>query len=91
MSPYKGLSQILQIPQAWVVEERSSPLGLVSVVESPGTPLRHAPGLSLNATAELPLGREVLGESGPCRYQGQQERRGDDTGGGCDHRYGLDG
>jgi MFS family permease len=54
MSPYKELSQTLRIPQARVVEERFSPLGLVSVVESPGTPLRHAPGLSLNATAELP-------------------------------------
>ena len=54
MSPYKELSQTLRIPGARVVEERSSPLGLVSVVESPRVPLRHAPGLSLNATAEPP-------------------------------------
>jgi len=77
MSPYKGLSQILQIPQARVVEERSSPLGLVSVVESPGTPLRHAPGLSLNATAELPpqLGVFIDGEgmSALTRFDGRRE------------------
>jgi hypothetical protein len=54
MSPYKELSQTLRIPQARVVAQRSSPLGLVSVVESPRIPLRHAPGLSLNATAEPP-------------------------------------
>ena len=54
MSPYKELSQTLRIPEARVVEQRFSPLGLVSVVESPRIPLRHAPGLSLNATAEPP-------------------------------------
>jgi hypothetical protein len=77
MSPYKGLSQTLQIPQARVVEERSSPLGLVSVVESPGTPLRYAPGLSLNATAEPPpqLGVFVDGEgmSALTRFDGRRE------------------
>jgi hypothetical protein len=54
MSPYKELSQTLRIPGARVIEQRSSPLGLVSVVESPQVPLRHAPGLSLNATTEPP-------------------------------------
>jgi SAM-dependent methyltransferase len=54
MSPYKELSQTLRIPEARVIEERSSPLGLVSVLESPRVPLRHAPGLSLNATVEPP-------------------------------------
>jgi spermidine synthase len=77
MSPYKGLSQMLQIPQARVVEERSSPLGLVSVVESPGTPLRYAPGLSLNATAEPPpqLGVFIDGEGmgALTRFDGRRE------------------
>ena len=77
MSPYKELSQTLRIPQARVVEQRSSPLGLVSVVESPGTPLRHAPGLSLNATAELPpqLGVFVDGDglSALTRFDGRRE------------------
>ncbi len=54
MSPYKELSQTLRIPQARVVAQRSSPLGLISVVESPRVPLRHAPGLSLTATTEPP-------------------------------------
>jgi spermidine synthase len=54
MSPYKELSQALRIPEARVIAQASSPLGLVSVVESPRVPLRHAPGLSLNATAEPP-------------------------------------
>jgi MFS family permease len=54
MSPYKGLSQTLQIKDARVIAQRSSPLGLLSVVESPTIPLRHAPGLSLNASTEPP-------------------------------------
>jgi hypothetical protein len=64
MSPYKELSQTLRIPDARVVEERFSPLGLVSVVESPRFPLRHAPGLSLNASVEPPpqLGVFIDGE-----------------------------
>jgi SAM-dependent methyltransferase len=53
-SPYKELSQMLRIGGVEVVAERSSPLGLLSVIESPRMPLRHAPGLSLNATAEPP-------------------------------------
>ena len=54
ISPYKGLSQMLRIDGARIVEQRSSPLGLLSVVESPRVPLRHAPGLSLKATTEPP-------------------------------------
>ena len=54
MSPYKGLSQILLVKDTHIIAERSSPLGLLSVVESPTIPLRHAPGLSLNASTEPP-------------------------------------
>ena len=54
MSPYKGLSQTLRVKDTRVIAERSSPLGLLSVVESPTIPLRHVPGLSLNATTEPP-------------------------------------
>lgn len=53
-SPYKPLSQILRIPGAQIVAERSSPLGLLTVVASPQVPLRHAPGLSLAARTEPP-------------------------------------
>jgi spermidine synthase len=50
MSPYKGLSQALTIPDARIEEERSSPLGLVHAVRSDTIPFRHVPGLSLNNT-----------------------------------------
>ena len=54
VSPYKGLSQTLRVTGTKIVAERSSPLGWIAVVESPVIPLRHAPGLSLNATREPP-------------------------------------
>ncbi|MDH3388921.1 MAG: SAM-dependent methyltransferase, partial [Gammaproteobacteria bacterium] len=54
VSPYKELSQTLRVPGTRVIEQRSSPLGSLSVVESRSVPLRHAPGLSLNATTEPP-------------------------------------
>jgi spermidine synthase len=53
-SPYKGLSVALTAPGARVLTERSSPLGLLTVVESPIIPFRYAPGLSLGATREPP-------------------------------------
>lgn len=53
-SEYKDLSQALRVHGAALTHERSSPLGLLSVVDSPLVPLRHAPGLSLNATMEPP-------------------------------------
>ena len=54
LSDYKGLSRQLQISGSRILEERSSPLGLLSVVESPQVPLRHAPGLSLVSRQEPP-------------------------------------
>jgi spermidine synthase len=53
-SPYKGLSMALTVPDASVTRERFSPLGLLTVVESPTIPFRHAPGLSLANTVEPP-------------------------------------
>lgn len=77
MSPYKELSQTLRIPGARVAEERFSPLGLVSVVESPLVPLRHAPGLSLTASVEPPpqLGVFIDGEglSALTRFDGRRD------------------
>ncbi len=52
MSPYKGLKQTLRITGTRIIEERSSPLGLLSILESSEIPLRHAPGLSLNSHRE---------------------------------------
>ena len=54
LSPYKELTQMLRIQGTEVVSEHSSPLGLLSVLHSHTIPLRHAPGLSLNATGEPP-------------------------------------
>ncbi|GLC92809.1 hypothetical protein Tamer19_22170 [Cupriavidus sp. TA19] len=76
-SEYKELSQLLRIGDARVVAQRSSPLGLVTVVESPSIPLRHAPGLSLNARTEPPPQLAVLtdgdGLSALNRYDGRRE------------------
>lgn len=54
ISPYKGLAQALCIQGTRIAEEKSSPLGLISVVESPVIPWRYAPGVSLNSSVEPP-------------------------------------
>jgi len=54
-SEYKELSQVLQVQGARVIEQRTSPLGWIAVVESPAVPFRHAPGLSLLSPGEPPL------------------------------------
>jgi hypothetical protein len=75
-SEYKSLAQTLQIAGARVVAERSSPLGVITVVASPDVPFRHAPGLSLNAPGEPPpqLGVFVDGDgpSALVRYDGRR-------------------
>ena len=53
-SEYKDLSQALRIEGARIVAQRTSPLGVVTAIENPLVPPRHAPGLSLNATAGPP-------------------------------------
>ncbi len=54
ISPYKGLSMARAVPGAKVLGQVSSPLGQLTVIDSPQVPLRHAPGLSLNATTGPP-------------------------------------
>lgn len=54
VSPYKSQNQFLQISGTKIIDQYSSPLGLISIVKSSVIPLRHAPGLSLNATTEPP-------------------------------------
>ena len=54
MTPYKGLPRTLSVMGAEVVEERSSPFGLLTVVRNETIPFRHAPGRSLTGTSELP-------------------------------------
>jgi SAM-dependent methyltransferase len=64
-SEYKDLSQALRVKGARIVAQRTSPLGVVTVVDSPLAPLRHAPGLSLNAAGGPPaqLGLFVDGQA----------------------------
>lgn len=54
ISPYKSLSQQLRITGSEIIDERSSPLGLLDVVKNSVIPLRYAPGLSVNAVGEPP-------------------------------------
>jgi hypothetical protein len=54
MSEYKALNQAMQVIDSRVLKVSSSPLGLVTVVESPRVPFRHAPGLSINTRFEVP-------------------------------------
>ncbi|MFQ5477231.1 MAG: SAM-dependent methyltransferase [Candidatus Binatia bacterium] len=79
-SPYKGLSQALQVVGAELVGEYSGPLGLLSVVHSPTVPIRHAPGMSLHQTLDLPaqLGLFTDGDalSAINRYDGRRESLG---------------
>jgi Spermine/spermidine synthase domain len=54
MSPYEQLPQMLETMGAKVIAQRSSPLGQLTVLDSPDVPLRHAPGMGLSATHEPP-------------------------------------
>jgi spermidine synthase len=54
LSPYKSLPQTLRVSGTEVIEQDSSPFGLISIVDSKAVPFRHAPGLSL-ASIEEPL------------------------------------
>ena len=61
MSQYKALSSALNLPEARVVMEKSSPYGHIHVVSSPV--LRYAPGLSLAYTGNVPV-RDVIFNNG---------------------------
>ena len=54
VSEFKGLSQALRVLDAEQIDERSSPLGRLTTVNSPSVPFRHSPGLSLNAPGQIP-------------------------------------
>ena len=51
---FKGLSKALLLPGARVVSERHGPYGWLAVVASPRVRMRHAPGLSMANTDEVP-------------------------------------
>jgi spermidine synthase len=54
ISEYKGLNMALRVPEAKVIERRSSLLSSLEVVSSPVIPFRYAPGMSLNCSLEPP-------------------------------------
>ena len=75
ISEYKGLSQALEVMDSRVLGQWSSPLGLVTVVDSPSVPVRHAPGLSF-ATRHIPpeqlaVFTDADGMSAITRYDGE--------------------
>ena len=76
-SPYKELMQALQVPGTRVIEQRTSPLGILTVVASPKVPFRHAPGLSLHARTPIPPQLAVFTDGGSMtaitRYDGRKE------------------
>ena len=61
MSEYKSLSMAMNLPDAEIVSQRSSPYGQLDVVRS-GT-LRYAPGLSLSYRGNVPV-RDVIFNNG---------------------------
>ncbi|HVT44607.1 MAG TPA: SAM-dependent methyltransferase [Thermoanaerobaculia bacterium] len=77
VSQFKELSQTLRIPGARVLEERVSPLALLSIVESEEVPFRFAPGLSLGFAGEIPkqigVFSDASGMTPITRYDGTPE------------------
>lgn len=76
MSEFKGQSQALAVVDSRVLAETSSPLGLLTVVESPRIPFHHAPGLSLNTgflpPQQLAVFTDGEGISAITRFDGDQ-------------------
>ena len=58
LSEFKGLTRALNLPEAGIDLEKSSPYGLMQVVSSPA--LRYAPGLSLTYKGVLPPTKGVF-------------------------------
>ncbi|MGH6662671.1 MAG: hypothetical protein ACREB6_14130 [Rhodospirillales bacterium] len=78
VSEYKGLPGALRVAGAKVLSERSGPLGLLTVVESPDVPFRYVPGLSLNAPMAPPPQLGVFIDGGSLtaitRFDGRPDR-----------------
>ena len=80
ISDYKGLSQALQVIDSRVLTISSSPLGLITVVENPTVPVRHAPGLSFGTRHVPPQQLSVFTDadnmSAITRFDGKLEALG---------------
>jgi spermidine synthase len=77
ISDYKAPPGALRVMGAKVLSERSGPLSLLSVVESPSVPFRYVPGLSLNAPMTPPDQLGVFFDGGSMtaitRFDGRRE------------------
>jgi spermidine synthase len=77
ISEYKGLAQSLEVVDSRILGQSSSPLGLISVVDSPVVPVRHAPGLSFGTRhippPQLAVFTDADGMSAITRYDGRPE------------------
>jgi hypothetical protein len=60
-SQYKSIQKALLLPEAKIIDQKSSPYGLIELVRSPV--LRYAPGLSLSYTKPVPS-RDILYHNG---------------------------
>jgi hypothetical protein len=80
VSDYKGLSQALQVVDSRVLSVLSSPLGLITVVESPTVPVRHAPGLSFSThhipPSQLAVFTDADGMTAITRFDGELDSLG---------------
>ncbi len=80
LSEYKGLSQAMQVIGAETLSVSSSPLGLLTVVDSATVPFRHAPGLSLGTRHVPPEQLAVFTDgdsmSAITRYDGDLDKLG---------------
>ena len=78
VSEYKGLPGALRVAGAKMLSERSGPLGLLTVVESPDVPFRYVPGLSLKAPMAPPPQLGVFIDGGAMtaitRFDGRLDR-----------------
>jgi len=79
MSEYKGLSGTLLIKGAQRLQQHSSPISMIDVVESETVPFRNAPGLSLRNPADIPQQLAVFRDGDEMttivRYQGNGSLR----------------
>ncbi len=78
ISEFKGLPAALQVTGSKLLDERSSPLGLLTVVASPKVPFRYVPGLSLNVPDVPPDQLGIFADGGSMspltRFDGERER-----------------
>jgi spermidine synthase len=52
ISPYKSLPKMLLLKGTRIIAEKSSPLGMISVLASDHVPLRYVPGMSFSSGSE---------------------------------------